>query len=237
MSYHMMCLLRKLSVLGFLGMTLPSGKNAESALLPEIQAYTDVRVSESSKISDERKKQLEELSGYVQKCAHEKKPAKLIFVCTHNSRRSHFSQIWAQVASRRFGLSGVECFSGGTEATAMNPRTIAALRRAGLQIKLHQASEDNPHYAVVYQDDGDPLAGFSKVVSSPVNPATEFCAVMTCSQADKACPTVAGADSRIAISYEDPKVSDGTLSEAAVYDQSCAEIAREMLYVMSLVRT
>ena len=59
---------------------------------------------------------------------------------------------------------------------------------------------------------------------------------MTCSQADKACPIVVGGDSRIAISYEDPKVSDGTLSEAAVYDQSCAEIAREMLYVMSLVR-
>lgn len=236
MSAQLIFLLRKLSVLGLLGMTLSSGKNAESALLPEIQTYTDVRVSEFSKISDERKKQLEELSRYVQKCVHEKKPAKLIFVCTHNSRRSHFSQIWAQVASHRFGLSGVECFSGGTEATAMNPRTIAALRRAGLQISLQQASEDNPHYAVAFQDVSTPLVGFSKVVNSPVNPATGFCAVMTCSQADKACPIVAGADSRITISYEDPKVSDGTLSEAAVYDQSCAEIAREMLYAMSLVR-
>ena len=62
-----------------------------------------------------------------------------------------------------------------------------------------------------------------------------FAAVMTCSSADAACPTVAGADRRIAIPYDDPKAFDGTEREAEIYDERCAQIAREMLYVFAEV--
>jgi hypothetical protein len=74
------------------------------------------------------------------------------------------------------------------------------------------------------------------VYADAANPQREFCAIMTCSQADEACPNVAGAANRIAIPYEDPKAADGTPEEAAVYDERCAQIARETLYAFSLVR-
>ena len=46
---------------------------------------------------------------------------------------------------------------------------------------------------------------------------------------------VLGAAERIAITYEDPKAFDGTDREAEAYDERCRQIAREMLYVFSLV--
>jgi arsenate reductase len=59
---------------------------------------------------------------------------------------------------------------------------------------------------------------------------------MTCSHADKNCPTVTGASLRIPITFEDPKAADGTAKEAATYDKRSAQIAREMLYAFSLVK-
>jgi len=76
---------------------------------------------------------------------------------------------------------------------------------------------------------------FSKVYDEAPNPASEFVAVMVCTEADGACPDVAGATGRFALPYVDPKASDGTGLESATYDDRCAQIAREMLYMMSRV--
>ena len=57
---------------------------------------------------------------------------------------------------------------------------------------------------------------------------------MTCSQADRGCPIVYGSAARFSTPYVDPKVSDGTPEEVGTYDERCAEIARDMLYVMSV---
>jgi hypothetical protein len=77
---------------------------------------------------------------------------------------------------------------------------------------------------------------FSKVYSEPPNPKSGYCAVMTCLQADQACPVVAGAALRVALPYDDPKAYDGTAAESARYDERCRQISREMLYVFRLVR-
>lgn len=153
---------------------------------------------------------------------------------THNSRRSHLAQIWAQAAALHYRVPGVEVYSGGTEATAFNPRAVAALRRAGFDI---QASADgngsNPRYLVRFGGRSEPLECFSKIYSQPPNPQADFCAVMTCSEADRNCPLVAGATVRIALPYDDPKAFDGNPQESAAYDERCRQIAREMLYVFS----
>jgi hypothetical protein len=81
----------------------------------------------------------------------------------------------------------------------------------------------------------EPLECFSKVYDAEPNPTSDFCAVMTCSEADKNCPAVRGAAIRISLPFEDPKVADGTPEEAATYDERCAQIAREMLFVFSLI--
>ena len=166
-----------------------------------------------------------------------KKTPQLNFICTHNSRRSHLAHIWATVMANQLKLPILECYSGGTQATAMHPNTIAALTRAGFQVSLEtNSAEYNPVYLVRYSTEHPPVRCFSKVYNQSPNPKENYIAIMTCSEADEACPMVVGASSRHAITYEDPKVSDGTPVESTTYDQRSEQIATEMLYVMSEVK-
>lgn len=197
-----------------------------------LRTYIAARLAEFDAISDERKGTLDELTSYVQTCLSDKKPCRLIFICTHNSRRSQLSQVWAATAAAYYGIAGVEMFSGGTEATAFNPRALAALERAGLTI-ARTTDDANRAYQLRHSDDASPLTCFSKVYNEAPNPREHFCAVMTCSHADGDCPIVHGASERIAVTYDDPKVADGTAEEQATYDERCRQIAREMLYVFS----
>jgi arsenate reductase len=201
-------------------------------LLPELRAYVEARTAEFDQISAERRRQLEELSQLVRRRIDAGQPVRLTFICTHNSRRSHLAQIWAKAAADYYGLSRVETFSGGTEATAFNPRAVNALKRAGFAIAATESeSQNNPRYQVRYSDAVAALVCFSKVYSDAANPKSEFCAVMTCTEADRACPLVAGARHRVSLLYDDPKVADGTAEEIERYDERCRQIAREMLYL------
>jgi len=186
-------------------------------------------------IPTERKADLAKVADYIRERLSKSEPAKLTFICTHNSRRSQLSQIWAQVAAAYYGLRGVETYSGGTEATAFNPRAVAALQRCGLKITADDPSATNPRYSIFTSDSLPPQVCFSKVYDASPNPTKGYCAVMTCSQADDACPLVMGCDLRMPIRYEDPKVADDTEFEAQRYDNRSAQICGEMLYMMSLV--
>jgi arsenate reductase len=176
---------------------------------------------------------LDRLAAWIRGRLEAGEAARLIFICTHNSRRSHMAELWARAGAARFGLDRVETFSGGTEATAFNPRAVAAMTRAGFRIE-GDATAGNPRYRVRLADDQPPTEAFSKIFDQPPNPSSGFCAVMTCDAADAACPVVLGADERIAVTYVDPKESDGMEAEAGTYDERCRQIGREMLYAMSL---
>jgi hypothetical protein len=69
-------------------------------------------------ICEERKLILQTLINYVQAKLEKNESVNLNFICTHNSRRSHLSQIWAQTAAAYYNIPKVFCFSGGTEETA-----------------------------------------------------------------------------------------------------------------------
>lgn len=202
---------------------------------PGLRRYLQARISDSDTIPSERKADLEKLAEYVRHRLAKSVPARLTFICTHNSRRSHLSQIWAQVAAEYYGLDGVETFSGGTEATALNPRAVAAMQRCGLKITAKDPGAANPRYRVETSDSSTPQICFSKAYDTPPNPTRDYCAVMTCSQADEACPVVMGCDLRMPIRYEDPKVADDTECEARRYDERSAQICTEMLYLMARV--
>ncbi len=252
---------------------------AELSLYPELARYVAARIGELAAIDRDRRARLAPLVDYLRAArtstaplatraagepiaspasprpGAESSPARLIFICTHNSRRSHFAHIWATVAAAHFAVPGVECFSGGTEATALNPRAVDALRRAGLRVSLAAADDgadgrftispdggnprnglspssggDNPRYRISFAADAPPIVAFSKVYDQPPNPPSDFAAVLTCSTAESACPTVRGAAARIALPYDAPKDFDGTPRESAAYNERCAQIAREMLY-------
>ena len=162
-----------------------------------------------NKLDPERREKIAKLSDYVQRRIAQGEPARLNFICTHNSRRSHIAQIWAWAAARYYGIEPVETYSGGTEVTAFNPRAVAALVRAGFKIAPTTATA-NPVYHVRIHDHDRPQSAFSKVYTDAPNPQTSYCAVLTCAQVDQACPVVSGASARVSLSYDDPKAADDT---------------------------
>lgn len=199
-----------------------------------LAGYIEQSLSQFNLIPAERKAALEQVAAYVGERISAGQGAHLTFICTHNSRRSHMSQIWAQTGAQWYGVPSVHTYSGGTEATAFNPRAVAALTRAGFEITTQDSSK-NPVYNVRMVADGEAMTAFSKVYNQPPNPAEQYCAVMTCSSADAACPIVFGSDRRVSVTYEDPKDFDGTANETAAYDERCRQISREMLYLFSRV--
>ncbi|NBC67316.1 MAG: protein-tyrosine-phosphatase [Bacteroidetes bacterium] len=203
-------------------------------MYPTLKTYISDLESNFDSIPATRKNDLKRLADFVDSKLDQDQTAKLNFICTHNSRRSHLARIWTAVAASHYGLNDIETYSGGTEATAFNPRAVTALERAGFQIE--NTGGKNPRYKVLFDEDSDPMISFSKTFDDPVNPDSEFAAIMTCSDADENCPFVPGADFRIPITYRDPKESDGTAEETKIYDERCQQIATEMFYMMSLAK-
>jgi len=208
---------------------------SNSNLLPALRPYVEEIANELEMVSAERRVVLDAIASNIVAQLKAGKPAQMTFICTHNSRRSHLSQIWMQTAAYYYGIDKVRAFSGGTQATACNCRTVAAMRRAGFEIEDATAG-DNPVYLVRYAKDRLPIRAYSKLYNADANPKRDFIALMTCSIADKSCPVVQGAISRYAIHYADPRVCDDMPTETAEYNARCREIAREMFYIMSEVR-
>jgi len=186
-------------------------------------------------ISEERKTILQPLVDYIQNKADSKLPIRLNLICTHNSRRSHLSQVWAQTAAAHYNVQNVSCYSGGTEATALFPMVADTLQRNGFKVKTISEGQ-NPVYAIKFSANELPIIGFSKTYDDDFNPESEFVAIMTCSQADGGCPFIAGAEKRIPITFEDPKVSDGTPQQKEVYQERSLQIGAEMFYVFSQIK-
>lgn len=219
-----------------LACAMVSSSAMAAEFFPRVSGYIETSLAEFDRIPEDRRKALRKIAGYVRAQVESGQDARLNFICTHNSRRSHMSQLWARTAAEYFGIDGVSTYSGGTEATAFNPRAVAAMQRAGFSGEKAGLG-DNPLYHVRNGPAQLPMTAFSKVYFHPSNPQEEFCAVMTCSQADESCPVVRGADYRVAIPYDDPKAFDGTDLESARYDERCRQISREMLYLFSQVNT
>ncbi len=200
----------------------------------ELTTYLSELENAFAEIPDTRKELLGEVATYIDQKLSNGDTVKLNFICTHNSRRSHLAQIWTATAAAHFGVDHIETYSGGTEATAFNPRAASALERAGFRIE--NPGGDNPEYRVHYSDSHLPLIAFSKTFDYPSNPHSGFAAIMTCSDADENCPFIPGAEYRASVNYIDPKVSDGTDEEAATYDERCRQIAAEMFYMISRLK-
>ncbi len=224
----------------FLGLILLLGfmntaYSSEDDVLEPIRPYIEKLTDEFDQIPADRQKELKKAALFIRTKIQAGEPAQLTFICTHNSRRSHLAQIWTQTAAAYYDIEGVKAYSGGTEATAMNIRTVDALRRVGFSL-TDTTGGSNPIYLVKYSDSKPEIRGYSKVYSAEGNPKDNYAAVMTCSQADKNCPVVEGSTFRIAIPYDDPKAADGTPEEVTRYDERTKQIGREMFYMISQVK-
>ncbi len=186
-------------------------------------------------IAPDRLDRLNDIAAWVQSRLDEGTEISIMFICTHNSRRSHFTQIIAKAIADHNGLAGIHTYSGGTEATAMHPNVVTALTSIGFEVAIQEPG-DNPRYAIHYAQGVPPIVAWSKVYTDEVNPKRDFLAVMTCSEADEACPMVFGAAQRVSLPYEDPKKSDGTAQQAEVYLSRATHIATELWYIFSRIQ-
>jgi len=186
-------------------------------------------------ITEERKATLQPLIDYIQEKVNTTSAVRINFICTHNSRRSHLSQIWAQTAASFYNIPNVACYSGGTEATALFPKIAETLENTGFQIKTI-AEGKNPIYTIKYNTQDHPIIGFSKTYDDAFNPNKDFAAVLTCSSADEGCPFIAGAEKRIPIMFEDPKAFDNTPLQTQKYEERSLQIATDFMYVFSKIK-
>lgn len=187
-------------------------------------------------ISDDRKAVLQPLTKFIQSKVSKNQEICINFICTHNSRRSHLSQVWAQTMANYFNIKNVFCYSGGTEATALFPVVAETLQNSGFQISTISKSE-NPVYSIKYSANNHPIIGFSKKFDDNFNPKSEFAAIMTCDSANETCPFVLGAEKRIPITFEDPKAFDNTPQQTKKYNERSLQIATEMFYVFSQINS
>lgn len=194
-----------------------------------------IKSIDTNAISKERKKILQPLIDYIQEKVAKEQEIRLNFICTHNSRRSHLSQVWAQTMAAKFGIKNVSSYSGGTEATALFVAAKNTLITTGFQV-LQLSESENPVYAIKYSENASPIIGFSKTYDAAFNPTANFAAILTCSQADEGCPFIAGAEKRIPITYEDPKAFDQTPLQVKMYAERSLQIATEMHHVFDSIR-
>jgi len=187
-------------------------------------------------VTNERREILKPLMDFIQSKVATSQEIRINFICTHNSRRSHLSQVWSQTMAHYFDIKNVFCYSGGTEATALFPMVAETLRNSGFQIKTISKNE-NPVYSIKYADNEHPVIGFSKKLDDDFNPKSEFAAIMTCDSANEACPFVPGAEIRIPITFMDPKAFDNTPQQAEKYKERSLQISTELFYVFSQINS
>jgi len=80
----------------------------------------------------ERIKELDTLASILN--THHKATLAVNFICTHNSRRSHFSEILFRTAAKYYGIKNVETYSGGTEGTALYVEVAESFKRHGFTV-------------------------------------------------------------------------------------------------------
>lgn len=203
-------------------------------LYSEIQAI--IKSIDTNTIDAKRKIVLQPLIDFIQLKVNEQQAIRLNFICTHNSRRSHLGQIWARTMAFHFNIQNVQTFSGGTESTALFPVVAQTLKEMGFDVQFLSKGE-NPIYGIKYAPNEQAIIGFSKKWDDGFNPSNEFAAIMTCTEADGACPIIAGAEKRVPITYEDPKAFDNTPQQAEMYRERSLQIATELFYVFSQINS
>lgn len=197
---------------------------------PELQRTVDSFRDFQESIPDERKALLDNVVSHLISQIG-RSEVNIQFICTHNSRRSVFAQVWGQIMARKFGLNNIHCFSGGTEATAIYSAVIETLMQQGLQIVLEKEGQ-NRHYQIFYEQDSIPMTVFSKVYSDAANP-NRFIAIMTCSDAEENCPFIPQAELRLSLTYEDPKIFDQHKDKMEKYLERSQQIGTELYYIFN----
>ena len=113
-------------------------------------------------------------------------PVNILFLCTGNSCRSQMAEGWA----RHFGGDRLEIQSAGIEAHGKNPRAIAVMQEAGIDISGQE----------------------STILSDAMLEKADI-VVTVCGHADELCPVLPPTVEKIHWPLTDPAKASGTEDE------------------------
>ena len=199
----------------------------------ELENYIRQQVLPSvNELSTERKALLNKIASGLKYQKRDRNTIKLLFVCTHNSRRSQIAQAWAIAAMYWFGVNELSVHSAGTQVTAFHTNALDALKRAGMSYQV----ETTNAVSVSIGNSVPPTRFFSKLYTDTSIPNAAPIAVMTCSDAAKNCPFIPGATLRVSLAYEDPGRSDNQENFEEAYDKTCLLIATEIFYLFQKLK-
>jgi hypothetical protein len=197
-------------------------------LLPSLERTVRELLAEPDSIHPLRQANVRNVALYVAGDILAGGSASIMFLCTHNSRRSQMAQAWGLAAAARFDVP-VTCYSGGTGPTRVHSSAMAGLSALGFDVL--PAGEGR--FSVAFSH-----AGRTELWSKRYQDAAkerQFIAIANCSQADEGCPTIPSARTRLAMLYDDPRVADGHPDEVQVYTACASTIGRELMALFALV--
>jgi len=113
-------------------------------------------------------------------------PIRILFLCTGNSCRSQMAEGWA----RTLGGARVSAESAGIEAHGKNPRAIAAMAEAGVDI-----------------------SGQESTVVTPTMVQRADIVVTVCGHADEMCPALPPSVRKVHWPLQDPARANGSEEE------------------------
>lgn len=124
------------------------------------------------------------------------KPLNILFLCTGNSCRSQMAEGWA----KWYGSTEFEIQSAGIETHGKNPRALAVMKEAGVDISNQESTKVNENM----------LAQADLVVT-------------VCGHADEHCPVLPQATKKEHWPLEDPARAQGTEEEIMQQFRACRD--------------
>lgn len=177
------------------------------------------------------------LADYLTEIYTKEDVSAVVFVCTHNSRRSLIGELMLALCAEYYSLPPLHTYSAGTEATRLSTQACEALTDIGYEIKIDESTDtSNPIHHFRWSDTMSPHLSFSKKYTHSHLPTSDYCGVMVCNEADAGCPVIQGMAARVSLPYLDPKRMDGTLEQHSAYMRCIREIGREMMWVAHSVK-
>jgi protein-tyrosine-phosphatase len=139
---------------------------------------------------------------------HEK-PARVLFLCTHNSARSQM----AEGIMRHLSSGRVEALSAGSDPAELHPLAVKAMAKMGIDI-----SQQRPRHLNEFGGQS-----FDYIVT-------------VCDRVREACPTWPSDPRRVHWSFLDPVAVDGSEEERLrVFEQVASQLMTRLRYLLILI--
>ncbi len=160
--------------------------------------------------NQKRKKRLDNIASVINENLN--KTRSIVFLCTHNSRRSQICEVWGKVFAEIYRKK-ININSAGAFKTVVHSQVYESIVKCGLVV-------DNKKEIFF---DKKKFKLNSKTIDSLT--MKNFIAVMTCSNAEKSCPNDPRSIRNIKMFFNDPRIYDETDKMSREYLNTTTYIA------------